>query len=172
MKKAIIVISVLAMLALVSCASTSNVDFSALTEGVQKVIEVPNESKDALFVKANNWAVSAFNSADSVIEFSDKESGTITGKYTMKFQGNAWNLKLGGWKVSPLTLMEINIKEGKARITLKLVGVDLYNGYGVKSSGDLKTNFVQEDADILMMKWDNLITDFEKALTKTVSDDW
>ena len=170
MKKAIIAISVLAMLALVSCASTSNVEFSALTEGVQKVIEVPNESKDALFVKANNWAVSAFNSADSVIEFSDKESGTITGKYYMRYHGASAYFWAGG-DVAPLTLIQVEVKDEKARISLKLSNVEYYNGNGAKFTTSYSGYFVESDVETLTARWNNLIADFEKAL-KTEAVDW
>jgi hypothetical protein len=40
--------------------------------------------KNANFVLANEWIVETFNDAKSVIQFTDKESGTIKGKYLMK----------------------------------------------------------------------------------------
>lgn len=153
---------------LASCASTEGgeVDINALTEGVQKIVEVPELSQNEIFVKANNWAVSAFSNADSVIEFSDKESGTITGKYAMRYHGKSATFWAGG-DVAPWTLMEINVKEGRARISLKLSSLDFYNGNGAKfSSSNLSWHFVQADADVLTERWTSLIADFEKALKK------
>ncbi len=39
------------------------------------VIEVPNKSKNSLYVSANSWFVDTFDYAGSVIEFTDKEEG-------------------------------------------------------------------------------------------------
>lgn len=40
--------------------------------------------KSGNYVLANEWMVEAFNNAESVIQFTDKESGTIKGKYILK----------------------------------------------------------------------------------------
>lgn len=50
---------------------------------VTKVVNVEDATKTELYVRANNWMVSAFNNAESVIQFTDKETGTITGKYLL-----------------------------------------------------------------------------------------
>jgi uncharacterized protein YacL (UPF0231 family) len=172
MKKTVIIILSLALLVLASCATTSSVDFTSLQEGVKKVIEVEGASQDELFVKANNWAVSAFSNADSVIEFSDKESGTITGKYYLRYHGNCFYFWAGG-DVAPWTLIQVEVKEGKARISLKLSSIDFYDGNGAKTSvvGGIERFFVDKDEAILKAKWESLIADFEKAL-KAEADEW
>jgi hypothetical protein len=40
-----------------------------------------DKSKDSLFVECNLWVINNFNSAKSVIQYSDKEYGVIAGKY-------------------------------------------------------------------------------------------
>jgi len=40
--------------------------------------------KNANYVLANEWMVESFNDAESIIQFTDKESGTVKGKYTLK----------------------------------------------------------------------------------------
>ncbi len=169
MRKTVIAIMLFALLALVSCA-TSSVDFEPLQEGVQKVIEVEGASQDELFVKANNWAVSAFANSDSVIEFTDKESGTITGKYYMRYHGGSGYFWAGG-DVAPWTLIQVNVKDGKARISLKLSSVDYYTGKGAKFTAMYDGYFVESDAEILKARWEILIADFEKAL-KTEAVEW
>lgn len=60
--------------------------------GVTKLQTPPNkelvieltENKDRLYIKANEWMVTAFADAKSVIQFSDKEEGIIKGKYLMR----------------------------------------------------------------------------------------
>jgi hypothetical protein len=50
-----------------------------------KIATFENElSKDQNYVLANEWMVESFNNATSVIQFTDKESGTVKGKYTIK----------------------------------------------------------------------------------------
>lgn len=45
-----------------------------------EVIEVPNVTKDELFLRANTWLSRAFKSAKAVIDFQDKEAGKIIAK--------------------------------------------------------------------------------------------
>ncbi len=47
----------------------------------KRIIEVPNRTKNSLYVSANSWFVDIFDYAGSVIEFTDKEQGRIIGKY-------------------------------------------------------------------------------------------
>ena len=45
------------------------------------LLEFPGQTKKQIFDKANKWAVKVFNNADAVIEYSNFETGTISGKY-------------------------------------------------------------------------------------------
>jgi len=40
--------------------------------------------KNANYVLANEWLVETFNNAESVIQFADKESGLVKGKYVLR----------------------------------------------------------------------------------------
>ena len=51
----------------------------------ERVIEVPNKTQSEIYVKANAWFVETFVSAESVIEFQDRESGRIMGKYVFTY---------------------------------------------------------------------------------------
>lgn len=75
------ILRVFAALSLVSCMSTIR-----LIDKPSDVIKNSenNENKNANYVKANEWMVQAFNNAESVIQFTDKESGVIKGRYAMK----------------------------------------------------------------------------------------
>lgn len=172
MKKSIfILLSVVAVVLISSCATTQPVSLTELQEGIQKVIEVSGRTKDELFVKANNWAVGAFNNADSVIEFSDKQSGTITGKYIMKFQSTA--SPLGGWSIGAVTIIKIEVKDEKARISVALSGIDYYNGNGILATGTWgeEMYFQDKEVEIVKERWASLISGFEIALN-TSETDW
>jgi hypothetical protein len=78
-KKILSVLFSVVLLGLAACATTTGavvpqIDYS-------EIIDVPGVSKDDLFVKTNLWAVGYFNKAESVIEYSDKEAGIISGKF-------------------------------------------------------------------------------------------
>ncbi len=48
----------------------------------ESIIEV-NGTKPELYERANEWMVKIFNNAKSIIQFQDKEEGTIIEKYLM-----------------------------------------------------------------------------------------
>ena len=76
------------------------------------IYEYPGVSQDDLFTSANDWLVTQFREADSVIEYTDKEAGIITGKC------NA-DVPLGGFvPVNIEFKLTINVKDDKARIKL------------------------------------------------------
>ena len=65
----ILFITTIVVLLSISCATINPSE----VKGMTKIVEAPGASKDELFVKASSWLVDAFNSAKSVIQFSDKE---------------------------------------------------------------------------------------------------
>jgi hypothetical protein len=78
MKKSILLF--LVMVVFLSCASVPPSDMN-----YSDVVEVPGETMEDLFIKANIWFVETFASAESVIQFSDRERGIITGRYAYSF---------------------------------------------------------------------------------------
>lgn len=51
----------------------------------EKPIEMPGKSKSKLYGMSNEWMVQHFTNAKSVIQFSNLETGTISGKYLMYY---------------------------------------------------------------------------------------
>ena len=105
MKKLITLISVCVVVFILGCSSTVNIGSS------ERVVRVENESKNVLYVKANNWMVDEFRNADSVIQFSDKESGTISGRYLLGITDRE-NLN----KVH--ATIKIKVKDGASKIVI------------------------------------------------------
>lgn len=159
MKKYLIVLAV-ALFVFVGCATSSG---NVSVEPFQEVIEVADTSADELFIKANQWAVGAFNKANSVIEFSDKESGIITGKYVEDVITNV----LFGYHTKLTTIMNIETKDNKVRITLTLGNAEalLYNG---RPSG-----YPIGETEITQLKntWSSLANDLKISLVSE-STDW
>ena len=50
----------------------------------ERIIEVEGVEKNTLYVRANSWMVDAFNDRESVVQFTDKESGTVKGRYVLR----------------------------------------------------------------------------------------
>lgn len=72
-------------------------------------------TKDELFVKANRWMVTVFKDARSVIQFSDKEQGTLIGKYLLRI--SPYNPYYAEQPI--YAVIEITVKDEKARISIK-----------------------------------------------------
>lgn len=136
--------------------------FVSYDEPISKIIEVEGKSKDKLFVDANNWMVSVFKSAESVIEFSDKEEGAIIGKYLMG--GSASTPNGWGGYIDTRVYAKINIwaKEGRVKIDV------IPNDFSYYSS-EFVAVFDKEAADVACLA---LITDFEEAIAKQSESDW
>jgi hypothetical protein len=69
----------LSVLIMTSCAVYMQ---STTLEPFIKVIEV-DATQNELFVRANLWMVQTFRDAKSVIQYTDKDEGTLGGKYYM-----------------------------------------------------------------------------------------
>jgi len=120
-----------------------------------EIIDCQDIEKDRLFVLANSWAVDAFVSAESVIEFSDKEAGIIKGKYTISFWGDIQSYYVR----STLT---IEVKDGAARITIAdpyYRGEDWTSYSPMKSAASFNKN--------CLPKYLNLIASFKKAMQES-----
>lgn len=107
-------VSLFALFVLLSlaCASTK---IPTLPQSYEEIVEIPG-TKDELYTKANLVFVDIFNSAESVIQFSDKEAGVVKGKYVYDTR-----LPLKDYVI--YTIVEVSVKDGKYRITMTLADV-------------------------------------------------
>lgn len=106
-----IVLSLVNLTLLTSCAvgKYANTDF---TEPIVKTYDV-NGTKDELYLKSNLWMVSIFIDARSVIQYSDKAEGILSGKYLLHHYTNSWLDEHPKY-----ALIEIRTKDGKVRISV------------------------------------------------------
>lgn len=82
---------------------------------VENVIYIQNESQNSLFVKANNWMVKNFNNAKSVIQFTDKESGNVSGRYLLGMVMPASDYAPASYAYATIN---IKVKDGAAKISI------------------------------------------------------
>jgi tRNA threonylcarbamoyladenosine modification (KEOPS) complex Pcc1 subunit len=111
MKKAIILFCIL----FTSCSTYEKVP--ANMESISEKYKIEG-SKNDLFVKANNWMVEIFKDSKSVIQFSDKEAGVVTGRYLFKDFGNKYVL---GERVDfgqIYAIIKLQVKDGATKITI------------------------------------------------------
>lgn len=155
MKKLLLI----SLIIFISCAPMMDVKI----DKIQKVIETDKTEKE-LFVLSNQWMVKTFNNAESVIQFTDKESGTITGKYMLKqtytIGNNYQTIPSGGI----FAIINIDIKDNKARIT---VTPEEYRTPG--PGGNPTFTYLEETAreDV-----NNLIEEFKIYINQNQDSDW
>jgi len=147
MKKIIL----LAVITLSSCVLVQNIPSEDLKQS--KIIEDLKQSKSELYVKANNWMVNAFNDAESVIQFSDKDSGTLTGKYLVT--GGLTYLSGIPMDSRVFAIIKMKLKDNRANISIEM------------PNGSRATN--PQIIDI-KKKVSLLIIDFEESLR--TNKDW
>jgi len=161
MKKLFLFSISLFSVAIIESCGTTRVPAELGVTVMQKVIEVPNVTKDELFVRANAWAVKQFVSAEAVIEYSDKESGTIMGKYTVDYSRAQTSFRCR-------QTIAIEVRDGRIRITID----DPYEkhiGYG----GELIYSKVYKPLKggsalpVVNNLWKGTIASFEKAILET-----
>lgn len=73
------------------------------------IIPVAEKTKAELYISVNSWVVNTFNSAESVIQFQDKDAGKVMGKYI--FDHN-----IGSYYFRVKPTLDIDIKDGKVKV--------------------------------------------------------
>ena len=113
--KRLLAFSLIAILAvLASCAGMQPVSEKDLI--IQRIIEVPDFTKDQIYNQTKIWIAENFRSAKAVIEHDDKESGTLIGNGIIKYPCEGLELLAkDDWKVH--FTMRVDIKDGKFRQT-------------------------------------------------------
>lgn len=124
-------------------------------ENFVEVLDTPG-TKNELFLKANDWMIETFNSAESVIQHSDKEEGVIIGKYLMH-GGLSSGLYGATTDTRVYAIIDIRVKDNKVRFEVK--PQDWY----YDSSGLTVYQFSKQDAIAAMTR---LADSFKKGMAK------
>lgn len=131
---------------IISCASSGLTPSPEEIRTFEKVFEIPNTSKDDLYIRANTWFVNTFKSSKSVIQFQDKDAGKIMGKYLMPMTYSEC--------ISTIT---VDVKENRARIHI--------SGLVISTGADW-TVFLEFLQQALVI-WNDLAESLEKELNNT-----
>lgn len=100
-------------------------------------------TKNQLFTRSQEWLIAAFNSAESVIQYSDKEDGVIIGKYKLRTVATA------GHGYDLYATITIQVKDGRARISIQPYGTWGY----IKSSNLIPYTKEQARKEMEEMGW-------------------
>uniref|UniRef100_UPI003216C0D2 DUF4468 domain-containing protein n=1 Tax=uncultured Draconibacterium sp. TaxID=1573823 RepID=UPI003216C0D2 len=124
---------------------------------IEKIIEIPDRSKNELYISANSWFVETFRSAESVIQFQDKEAGKIMGKYVYFAQKGLSSIDIQ-------QTISIDIKDNRVRVNIndpryRLNGIAFIDYMPVN---DRKT------LDQVHVEWNKLIESLTSYLDKEV----
>lgn len=163
--KLFIILMVISSCLITSCGTMIGVQGTPEMRTFEKIIEVPNKSKADIYISTNTWFVENFNSAESVIEFQDKESGKIMGKYVYIYMDGIYNQMVK-------QIISIDIKDGKVRLfisepCLKTIG-DALNGIYIKTN-NYKPLTTLKGLQKANEEWGKLALSLDNALNTTLS---
>ena len=102
-------------------------------------IEMPGKSKSELFGMSNEWMVKHFTDAKSVIQFSNLETGTISGKYLMYYSPPGQYSS----EINFYGIITIRMKDGNVQISVdpqgslpRLLGMEMYTMEQMKKEAE------------------------------------
>ena len=129
---------------------------------VSKVIEV-KENKNELYLESNQWMIQSFKDSEKVIQFKDKESGVISGKYAFSPYPN-YNTHYNMVETKYFyALIKIQIKDGATKITIDPIP----HKYETLESFDI--NILKSN---LLRDVNSMINSYEKFIENNSSENW
>lgn len=143
----------------VSCVSnpgiSDNLKFS-------EIVEVNGVTSNDLFTRINLWMVDAFNNAESVIQYSDKESGIIKGSYIFTY-----SQPLTFAQIPIRSTITVEVRDGRYKISFdsphRYIPSGAYSG--------TQPLYYQDEADKTLESWKNLAESLKGSIQKK-SNDW
>jgi hypothetical protein len=128
------------VVALSGCAAMQPVTEADKT--IEAITELPNFTKDQIYVGSKVWIAENFKSAKSVIEYDSKDEGVIIGNGTTSYPCTGMECLQAGaatdWKLQ--FTMRLDAKDGKFRTTftnLSIYKPASYSQYsGLNKGGD------------------------------------
>ncbi|MEB2785541.1 hypothetical protein [Algoriphagus persicinus] len=112
--------------------------------------------KNANYVLANEWMVESFNNAQSVIQFTDKESGTVKGKYILK-EGSVSTSPYVASTPELSAIITLRVRDNKIRIEIDPPTKGFYSKKAMGNELGYTASMFDADAS-------NLISDFQKRM--------
>ena len=160
------------LFAMASCAVPQHVREEDKT--FSQVFEAPGLTKQVLYEKVKIWLAQNFKSAKAVIEYDNKDEGTIIGNGSIKYPCSGMDcIAKADWTV-PFT-MRVDTKDYKYRLTfsnLRLTWPAKRDSVGYLAAGDVEM-WQQSDFDAvrpILLRFGDSINN--NILSEKKSSDW
>lgn len=116
------------------------------------VIEVPNKSKDNIFIAAHSWFNASFNDGKSVIQMADKDSGVILAKGFLSGVGERTGFTKSV-SVSAYVIIRLDIKDSRVRLITSVQEYEMkqVTGVGMAIMGGLTGSAVKNNAQLSIL---------------------
>ena len=157
---------------------------------LEKVIQADSLNKEIIYTIVSNWIATNYNSANDVIQLSDKESGSIICKATMKFGMGKLSyscydgyvdytlsiyIKDGRYKVVLSNVIHENLPKNAPQCNLGLISdAENYTDKGMsKNYHNAVWNDIKNRSNVLFDEiCDGLNEAIAKGSSELLKDDW
>lgn len=119
----IVFVGLLVLMVIASCATMTGEKAPDEMFEYEAVKDVPGISQDQLFTRSSQWFVETFVDSSSVIEFQDKESGEISGKYVYTYSE-------GVYTYAVRSTIQISIRDERYRFRASNAHYRITSGMG------------------------------------------
>jgi hypothetical protein len=164
-----LLVILVAGLVYVSCATSPTEQNSSGADAPPyiSVIDAPGISQDVLYRRLNSWFVDTFKSAESVIQYQDKDEGIIKGKYS-------FDIMRGLEKTPMLGTITVEVKEGRYRAQFS--DPQFANAeYEIRNNPFLASLYDEDSLKAVYGKikesWDALLSQLASAMV-TATEEW
>ncbi len=168
MKK--IILTAVMGLSLVGCMTPMTPTQQAMPD-ITQVIEVPNKPKDQIFEESKIWIAQSFKSANNVIQYADKGTGSIIGKGNIKYPCDSF-IDCGAFGNDNVNFtMKIDTKDNKARVVISDVTRTslTYVQGGINNIGKEVPISIVEHQEKIATKLNGVIEQYKTAITSDKS---
>lgn len=146
------------------------------TPDVSNIIVINGKSKNKIFEESKIWIAKSFKSANSVIQYSDKETGSIIGKGTIKYPcDGVIDCGAFGEDIVNFTI-KIDVKENKARVVFSDITrtplTYVKEGFNSSNGREMPIYIVQYQQKVVK-KLNEISHSYESELNSKVNNsDW
>ena len=145
----------------ISCGISNSIPVSI--QPITKTLKL-QEDKNDFYVKANNWMVSNFTNAKSVIQFSDKEEGIVTGKYLLR-STYEFTTGITATDRDIYAIIKIQLKDNATKITIEPENFNALTSASIRADYQFGEKEVKDQIN-------NLIASFEDFMLNDTSGNW
>lgn len=141
-----------------SCSTMMGTPADEELKSYEEILEYDGKGSADLYVLINEWFVDNFNSAESVIEFQDKEAGKIAGKYVFNYNEGVYVMQIK-------QTVSIDIRENKIRVTFKNPYYRALSGMGQSYNNAFVPLKTQAGVDRARQEWKLLVKSMDEFIS-------